>query len=342
MPRAPCEALSTASRSTRIIPGPLAHEQAAGFLLVLPQVPISTKRTGSCWLQVSRAHLQEDSQQQHGVVFKLDLHPAVEGLPDLAAGTLAGCQTEDPLCGRPVLIEQSQQVLRAQRRRVAGLETGPEVGAGDIPSLEEQVGWDGMETPSQAGLPGWAGAACHPGCRDLPGAGQRELLHQQSPMALVPLPQPRSMAVQMARAASSCSCGSHLLPRETEQRAMEEKHQESAPSLPQCSPPATEGTGEAASFGTEGPRSSALSCRRAMGMDMPCGKGSSSPIAARVPACKNRRERPSCPSLLHTHHPCGHVRLQCRRGRELGAAWHQPARNGLRSPAEPHSRKGPW
>ena len=111
---------------------------------MLLQVPTSTKRARSCWLQVSRAHLQEDSQQQHGVVFKLDLHPAVEGLPDLAAGTLTGCQTEDPLRGWPVLIEQSQQVLRAQRRRVAGLETGAEVGAGDSLSLEEPAGWDRM------------------------------------------------------------------------------------------------------------------------------------------------------------------------------------------------------
>lgn len=49
MTRAPREALATAPRSTGSIPGPLAHGQAAGFPLVLPQVPISTKRAGSCW-----------------------------------------------------------------------------------------------------------------------------------------------------------------------------------------------------------------------------------------------------------------------------------------------------
>ena len=43
-------------------------------------------------------------------------------------------------------------------------------------------------------------------------------------------------------------------------------------------------------LGTRVPGGSALSCRRAMGTDVPCGKGSSSPSAARVPACTRRRE----------------------------------------------------
>ena len=205
------------------------------------------------------------------------------------------------------------------------------------------MGWDGMGggPTAQAGLHGWAWAACHPGCRDLPGAGQTELRCQQSLMALVALLQPRTLAVQMARAASSCSCGSRLLPRETDQRAMKEKHQESTPRLPQCCPSTTKGTGEVSSFGTEAPRRSALSFRRVMGKDVPCGKGSGSPIAACVPACKSRREGPSCPCLLHTHHPHGHVCLHYWRGQELAAAWHQPARKGLHSSRSPTAERAP-
>lgn len=49
MPRAPGEALTAAARSTGSIPGTLAHEQPAGFQLLLLQVPISANIAGSCW-----------------------------------------------------------------------------------------------------------------------------------------------------------------------------------------------------------------------------------------------------------------------------------------------------
>lgn len=54
-----------------------------------------------------------------------DLRSAVEGLPQLLSGTFAARQPEDPLCGRTLVIQQSQRVLRGQRGRVAWLESGP-------------------------------------------------------------------------------------------------------------------------------------------------------------------------------------------------------------------------
>ena len=94
-------------------------------------------------------------------------------------------------------------------------------------------------------------------------------------------------------------------------------------------------------LGTRVPGGSALSCRRAMGTDVPCGKGSSSPSAARVPACARRREGPSCPCLLQTHQPCGQVHLGCQRGRVVAAALRQPARNTPRSPSSPAAERAP-
>ena len=198
-----------------------------------------------------------------------------------------------PSVDGPCSCRRASRSCRGQRRRVAWLEAGPGAGepcsgagacvegsafpragwrggwrwvrgeeaalspspsrgpsAGDTASAEEPAGWG---PPGQACLPGWAGAACHLGCRELPGAGRREPPCRQSPTARAPLQRPRSLAAQRARAAPSSSCGSRLLPRKREQRAMEEKRQASAPGPSQRCPPAAERTGEA-SFGNEGPR----------------------------------------------------------------------------------------
>lgn len=207
--------------------------------------------------------------------------------------------------------------------------------AGDTASAEEPAPW---APPGQAGLPGWAGAACRPGCRELPGAGQREPCCRPSPTARLPLQPPRSLAGQRARAAPSASCGSRLLPRKRGHRAVEVKRQASAPRPSQRCPPAAKSKGEAWLW-NKAPRGPALSCRRATGTAMACGKGSSSPGAARGPACQRRREGPSCPRLLPTHQLRGH--LGCRRGRVVAAAGDRPARNTLCSRSSPAAERAP-
>ena len=89
---------------------------------------------------------------------------------------------------------------------------------------------EGWGPPGQAGLPGWAGAACRPPRRRLPGAGQRAACCSRSPPALAPGQRPGSAAEQRARAApsSSCCC-SLLLQRKREQEPVNADHQASAP-----------------------------------------------------------------------------------------------------------------
>ena len=89
----------------------------------------------------------------------------------------------------------------------------------------------------QACLPGWAAAVCYPGCRVLPGAGQRKPPCHQGLMAWVPLQLLRSLGVQRARADTSSYCEPSLLPRKRQQKAMEEKCQVSASGPSQCCPP---------------------------------------------------------------------------------------------------------
>ena len=123
------------------------------------------------------------------------------------------------------------------------------------PSAEDTMSPEKPEVwglPGQACLPGWTGVTCHPGCRELPGAGRREPRCRQSPTAWAPLQRPRSLAMQRARAAPSSSCRSRLLPRKTEQRAVE-KCQASAPRSSQRCPTTAEHKGEV-SFRNEGPR----------------------------------------------------------------------------------------
>ena len=67
---------------------------------------------GAAGLQISRVHLQDDSQHARRLAFEVDLRSTVEGLVELPQGVLAGCQPEDPLRGWPVLVQESQQVLR--------------------------------------------------------------------------------------------------------------------------------------------------------------------------------------------------------------------------------------
>ena len=90
---------------------------------------------------------------------------------------------------------------------------------------------EGWGPPGQAGLPGWAGAACRPPRRRLPGAGQRVACCSRSPPALAPGQRPGSAAEQRARAAPSCSssCCSLLLQRKREQEPVNADRQASAP-----------------------------------------------------------------------------------------------------------------
>jgi len=65
--------------------------------------------------------------------------------------------------------------------------------------------------PVQAVLPGWAGAACRPLRRGLPGAAQRAPCCSLSPPALAPGQCPGCAAEQRARAApTSCCCSVQL------------------------------------------------------------------------------------------------------------------------------------
>ena len=90
---------------------------------------------------------------------------------------------------------------------------------------------EGWGPPGQAGLPGWAAAACRPPRRRLPGAAQRAACCSRSPPALAPGQRPGSAAEQRARAAPSCSssCCSLLLQRKTEQEPLKGDRQASAP-----------------------------------------------------------------------------------------------------------------
>ena len=67
---------------------------------------------GAAGLQVNRVHFQEDGQHARRLAFEPDLRSGVEGLPELTQGALASCQPEDPLRGWPMLVQESQQVLR--------------------------------------------------------------------------------------------------------------------------------------------------------------------------------------------------------------------------------------
>ena len=225
------------------------------------------------------------------------------------------------------------------RGEEAALSPSPSRGpsAGDTASAEEPAGWG---PPGQACLPGWAGAACHPGCRELPGAGRREPPCRQSPTARAPLQRPRSLAAQRARAAPSSSCGSRLLPRKREQRAMEEKRQASAPGPSQRCPPAAERTGEA-SFGNEGPRGLSSLLPQSNGDGRALREGQQQPQCSTSARLREEERRASSPRLLQTHQPRGQVHLGCQRGRVVAAALRQPARNTPRSLSSPAAERAP-
>lgn len=83
-----------------------------GFGSCSRRCPSAPTEPGAAGLQVSRVHLQDDGQHVRRLAVEADLRSAVEGLPELPGGPLAGRQPEDPLRGWPVLVQQSQQVLQ--------------------------------------------------------------------------------------------------------------------------------------------------------------------------------------------------------------------------------------
>lgn len=127
-----------------------------------------------------------------------------------------------------------------------------------------------------------AGTVCCPSCKELPGADQRDPLRSQTPTARAPLRQPRSSTALRARAVVSSSSRSHLLQRKTEQKSTDDSHQANPLRPSRGCPPSAVCKGE-----TSGPRGlCSLLLQQRDGTDVPCRKGSSSPSAAEVPACK--------------------------------------------------------
>lgn len=75
------------------------------------------------------------------------------------------------------------------------------------------------------------------------------------------------------------------------------------------------------------------------GWTCPAGKAAAAAVQHEWPPA--RGEGPSCRRLLQTHQPRGQVHLGCQRGREVAAAWDQPARNVLRSLGSPAADRAP-